>query len=325
MLAQPCQSCVMHESGSDRVSTTEVVRLAIQQSPESLRVLARRFGIDPKTVAKWKARSGVCDLPRGPKPGRHSRLTAEEQDIIVRFREHTLLPLDDCLYALQAHIPHLTRSGLHRCLQRHGISRLVDRQGEMAAADPVSPAPGELHIDLAQVHSRDGVHYLFNAIEQASKFAFVRMVTAGDDRDAAGFLTLLTRRSPFRIDRVVTHDAQPFVGDIAANAFGRVCAQLGIEHRRASTLHPWSRNRSARIRRMLADDITFASESYLATLVEGLVRTYNFQRRLKTLRGKTPYEFLCDSWARDPDRFLRNPHHELAGLESGPTWVDAAV
>ncbi|GEM17022.1 hypothetical protein NBRC3293_1519 [Gluconobacter oxydans NBRC 3293] len=42
----------------------------------------------------------------------------------VAFRRHTLLPLDDCLYALQTSIPHLTRSALHRCFQRHEISRL---------------------------------------------------------------------------------------------------------------------------------------------------------------------------------------------------------
>ena len=49
--------------------------------------------------------------------------------MIVAFRKHTLLPLDDCLYALQATIPHLTRSSLHRCLQRHGISRLPEVEG----------------------------------------------------------------------------------------------------------------------------------------------------------------------------------------------------
>jgi hypothetical protein len=49
-------------------------------------------------------------------------LTIEEEAMIVAFRRHTLLPLDDCLYALQASIPHLTRSSLRRCLQRHGIS-----------------------------------------------------------------------------------------------------------------------------------------------------------------------------------------------------------
>ena len=40
------------------------------------------------------------------------------------------MPLDDCLYALQPTIPHLTRSGLHRCLQRHGISRLPETDRE---------------------------------------------------------------------------------------------------------------------------------------------------------------------------------------------------
>ncbi|MEP6185673.1 MAG: hypothetical protein ABJ190_10570, partial [Roseibium sp.] len=42
---------------------------------------------------------------------------------------NTLLPLDDCLYALQSSIPHLTRSAPHRCLRRHGISRLPDVEG----------------------------------------------------------------------------------------------------------------------------------------------------------------------------------------------------
>jgi hypothetical protein len=58
-----------------------------------------------------------------------------EEAIIVAFRRHTLLPLDDCLYALQATIPRLTRSSLHRCLRRQGISRLweVAEVGVLAA------------------------------------------------------------------------------------------------------------------------------------------------------------------------------------------------
>ncbi len=50
--------------------------------------------------------------------------------MIVAFRKHTLLPLDDCLYVLQASLPHLTRSSLHRCLQRHDIARLSDVEGD---------------------------------------------------------------------------------------------------------------------------------------------------------------------------------------------------
>ena len=66
----------------------------------------------------------------GPKAPRSTVLSQAEEAIIVAFRKHTLLPLDDCLYALQATIPHLTRSALHRCLQRHGISRLPEIEGE---------------------------------------------------------------------------------------------------------------------------------------------------------------------------------------------------
>ena len=103
---------ILHGSAT----TTEAVRRAIQHSQESLRGLAKRYGVNPKTVAKWKARSSVSDLPTGPKQPRSTVLSAEEEAVVVAFRRHTLLPLDDCLYALQPTIPHLTRSSLHRCL-----------------------------------------------------------------------------------------------------------------------------------------------------------------------------------------------------------------
>ena len=60
-------------------------------------------------------------------------LSLEDEAIAVAFRKHTLLPLDDCLYALQATIPHLTRSSLHRCYQRRGISRLPEVEGDKPA------------------------------------------------------------------------------------------------------------------------------------------------------------------------------------------------
>ena len=62
----------------------------------------------------------------GPKERRSSVLSKEEEALVVTFRRHTLLLLDDCLYALQPTIPHLTRSSLHRCFLRHEISRLPE-------------------------------------------------------------------------------------------------------------------------------------------------------------------------------------------------------
>jgi hypothetical protein len=103
------------------------------------RALAERCGVNPKTVAKWKARSSVSDRPTGPKQPRSTVLSAEEEAVVVAFRRHILSPLDDCLYALQPPVPHLTRSSLHRCLQRHGISRLPQVEGEASAKRKFKP------------------------------------------------------------------------------------------------------------------------------------------------------------------------------------------
>ncbi len=111
-------------------TTTETVRRAIQHSQESLTAPAQRYGINQKTVAKWTQRASVADLPTGPREPTSTVLSVEEEAIIIAFCRHTLLPLDDCLYAVQATIPHLTRSSLHRCLQRHGISRLPEVEGD---------------------------------------------------------------------------------------------------------------------------------------------------------------------------------------------------
>ena len=92
---------VLHGSAT----TTAAIRRAIQHSEESLRVLARRHGINPKTVAKWKKRGSTADSSTGPAVSRSSVLSVEQEAIIVAFRKHTLLLRDDCLYALQATIP----------------------------------------------------------------------------------------------------------------------------------------------------------------------------------------------------------------------------
>jgi transposase InsO family protein len=89
--------------------------------------LAARYDLNAKTVAKWRRHTTVEDAPMGPRLPHSTVLTAEQEAIIVAFRQRTLLALDDCLYALQPSIPHLTRSSLHRCLQRHGIEHRLTK------------------------------------------------------------------------------------------------------------------------------------------------------------------------------------------------------
>src|SRR5688572_19423309 len=91
----------------ENARTAVAVPRAIQQSQESLRVLSWRYGIHPKTVAKWKKRTHDTDALMRPKQPHSTGMTPAEEALIVAFRRHTLLPLDDCAYALQAILPQI--------------------------------------------------------------------------------------------------------------------------------------------------------------------------------------------------------------------------
>ncbi len=238
---------VLHSSAT----TTEAVRRAIQDSQESLRALARRYGINPKTVAKWKKRQSVKDRPTGPRAPHSTLLSLEEEAVIVAFRRHTLLPLDDCLYALQATIPGLTRSSLHRCLLRHGISRLPEVEGDKPAKKTFKRYPiGYFHIDIAEVRTAEGKLYLFIAIDRTSKFAFVQLVERANTKAAVAFLDALVVAVPYVIHTVLTDNGIQFA-DLPKNRkgptamlrghpFDRSCQRHGIEHRLTKPNHPWT-------------------------------------------------------------------------------------
>ncbi|GLQ67462.1 hypothetical protein GCM10007870_30470 [Gluconobacter kondonii] len=56
-------------------TTTHAVRAAIQRSQASLAALSKEFGINPKTVAKWRKRQTVEDQKTGPKEPRSTVLS----------------------------------------------------------------------------------------------------------------------------------------------------------------------------------------------------------------------------------------------------------
>ena len=128
------------------------------------------------------------------------------------FRRHTLLPLDDCLYALQPSIPHLTRSSLHRCLQRHGISRLPDVEGDKPKRQKFKRYPiGFFHIDIAEVRTEEGKLFLFVGIDRTSKFAVAQLVEKANRKTAREFLELLLEAVPYKNHTILTDnlDRQP--------------------------------------------------------------------------------------------------------------------
>ena len=316
---------VLHGSAT----TTEAVRRAIQHSQASLRALAKRYGINQKTVAKWKKRSSVADLRTGPKEPRSTVLSAEEEAIIIAFRRHTLLLLDDCLYALQPTIPHLTRSSLHRCLQRHGIGRLPDIEGEKPAKKKFKTySIGFFHIDIAEVRTEEGKLYLYVAIDRTSKFAFVQLVDKANTVKAREFLDSLVAAVPYKIEIILTDNGIQFA-DLPKNRsgptalwrghpFDRACQPHGIEHRLTKPNHPWTNGQVERMNRTLKEATVqryyYDSHKQLRRHLDDFVNAYNFGRRLKTLKGLTPFEFICKTWTSQPERFNLNPLQQMPGL-----------
>ena len=136
--------------------TTHAVRNAIQRSKATIAELAEQYDLNPKTVMKWRSRDTLEDRRMGPKEPRSTVLSPEEEALCVAFRKHTLLPLDDCLYALQATIPQLSRSGLHRLFQRHDISRLPAIDGDKPKKRFKEYAIGYFHIDIAHARISTG-------------------------------------------------------------------------------------------------------------------------------------------------------------------------
>src|ERR671912_381858 len=306
---------VLHGSAT----TTEAGRRAIQASEESVRALARRHGISPTTVQKWRKRETTADAPMGPKEPRSTVLTPEDEAVIVAFRRHTLLPLDDCLYALQPTIPHLTRSSLHRCLQRHGISRLPEIEGDKPRKKRFAAYPiGYFHLDIAEVRTQEGKLHLFVAVDRTSKFAFARLVESAGKMEAAQFLRDLIEAVPYRIHTVLTDNGIQFTArkqDIwdSQHIFDRVCDEHGIEHRLTEVNHPWTNGQVERMNRTLKEATVkryhYDNHDQLRAHLGLFLDAYNHARRLKALRGLTPYEFICRAWTREPERFRLNPSH----------------
>ena len=267
-------------------------------------------------------------------------LTRAEEAVIVAFRRHTLLPLDDCLYALQPTLPHLTRSSLHRCLQRHGIFRLPETEGDKPAKTRFKPYPiGYFHIDIAEVRTEQGKLSLFVAIDRTSKFAFVELHEKATRGIAGDFLRHLIGAVPYRVHTVLTDNGTHFTtpgntasaaplikeaiarGDLfRAHAFELACAQNDIDHRLTKPRHPWTKGQVERMNRTIKDATVrryhYESHDPLRQHLADFVMAYNFGRRLKTLKGLTPYEYICKRWTLEPERFRLDPLHQMPGLNA---------
>lgn len=277
--------------------TTAGIRAAIQESRESAQVLARRFGIHRNTVSKWRARRDVQDAPMGPKAP-STAIAAQDEAICASFRLTTRLSLDDCLFVLQQRIPALTRSALHRCFQRYGISRHADL---FADADIARKVPGVFLISYSAIRTDEGEIHTLCATDLHTRFFLNRASERNDAAALSAFLETLAAKCPYPVRMLLVSDAGLFAHfGAAAGGLGAACRVLES----AAVGRAMTRIRNT----FVFDDPKYGSNAEIVAHMRAFANSFYADMRLKALRGRTPQQYLWQLYRARPEWFDREPH-----------------
>lgn len=315
--------------------TTPAIRRELRESDLPVAELARRYNLSELTVRKWRRREDTHDRSHRPHQ-LHANLSAAQEAIVVALRQTLLLPLDDLLAVTHAFInPQVSRSGLDRCLRRHGVSNLKALiPKEDTAAAPVRAfkdyAPGFVHVDvkyLPQMPDEPERQYLFAAIDRATRWVYVEILPTKSAHHAQDFLKRLLKTAPFKITRVLTDNGKEFTDRFCATGerrptgqhpFDHVCQANGIEHRLIKPRRPQTNGMIERFNGRISEVLAttrFRSGEHLADTITRYVRVYNHHIPQRALGHVCPFEALKAWYQKDPERFHRRPYNQ-AGLDT---------
>jgi len=308
----------MHLRLHANATTTPRTRAYIQKSQANNAALARELGIHSRTVARWKARHDGAD--RSTRPHRlNTRLTEWEEALVVELRRCLALPLDDITEAMRRCVnPALSRSAIHRCLQRYGISaRLTPEKAPAVAFQTDTPA-GFIHIDvkyLPPLNRRRS--YAYVAIDRATRFVYLEILPDRRATTAAGFLRRFLDGFALKVHTVLTDNGSEFTDRFAVDKkgkphdkpsgqhpFDRACAHHAITHRLIRPFRPQTNGMVERFNRRLGEHLDrmpqnrtahhrrfldhAERDAYLHTFVADYNRT-----RLRCLGYQAPAELLA--------------------------------
>jgi transposase InsO family protein len=187
---------------------------------------------------------------------------------------------------------------------------------------------GFFHIDITEVRTEEGKLHLFVAIDRTSKLVVAKLYQRATMLNAKNFLESLLKAVPYKIHTILTDNGIQFA-DLPKNRggstallrghpFDRVCQQNNIEHRLTKPNHPWTNGQVERINRTIKEATVnryyYRNYKQLSEHLDTFILAYNFAKRLKTLHGLTPYEFIINSWVQSPNLFQLNPSHFNLGL-----------
>lgn len=172
------------------------------------------------------------------------------------------------------------------------------------------------------MRTEEGKLYLFVAIDRTSKVCYAELHEQAKRATAVDFLRAVIEAFPYALHTILTDNGIQFTHrkqDRYAfrHLFDRVCSEHSIEHRLTKIGHPWTNGQVERMNRTLKEATVkryhYGSHEQLREHLSAFLLAYNYAKRLKTLRGLTPYEFVCREWQRAPDRFHRDPTQDTLG------------
>ena len=187
---------------------------------------------------------------------------------------------------------------------------------------------GYFHIDIAELRTNEGKLYLFVAIDRTSKFAVAQLVDKANRKTAWEFLEAVLEAVPYKIHTILTDNGIQFCEQQRNRntpysrpmRFDMICATNAIEHRLTKPNHPWTNGQVERMNRTIKEATVkryhYHNHDQLSSHLCDFLDADNYARRLKTLTGLTPYEYICKTWTSEPDRFILNPIHQMPGLNS---------
>lgn len=298
-------------------------RLALKASTASCRVLGAQYGISHVTAAKWKKRDGPSDKPHTPETV-HYAVPHEFWLLIKRVREKSKLPLDELWHSLSDYVPGLNRSNCYRILRYYHLNRLTEKEKRAFMKFAAYP-PGFLHIDCFYLPKLNGKRaYVYLAVDRATRLIFLRVYPRKNREAAADFLVQALAFYPYRIHHILTDNGREFTmrgqqsfGRIATNGvlFELICELAGITHRKTKAYHPWTNGMAERMVRTVKEH-TLKLERYdsFESMIISILHfqdVHNFQRRLKGLGLKTPYQTTMEWFIKEPNLFIRHPNELL--------------
>lgn len=318
-----------------RARTTPATRKEIQESSLTERALAKKYGITRTTVRKWKHRDSVEDRPIMPKTI-HATLSREEEWIVVELRKTLLLPLDDLLAVTKEFInPKVSRSGLDRCLRRHGVANLKTLlPKEEGAAKGKTKSfkdydPGFIHVDvkyLPQMPDEGHRKYLFAAIDRATRWVYIEIRADKSAKSASSFLENLTKKICFTINKVLTDNGKEFTDRFCATGsrtptgehlFDKTCSRYGIEHRLIKPRHPQTNGMverfNGRIEEVI-DQTRFSSGAELKKTLQRYCQLYNNHIPQKNLGHITPVQAM-KKWQQTHPHLFAKKVYKTSGLD----------